>query len=154
MKHSLKISVSKQPQTGGIVSCRNVTVRERFMKLLFGDKRRITVLIPGDSVGEISICEPDTSQLLAKVVSNLETLTDSIKELQLAMADGQVASAEPEKPKITLEQVRGILAEKSRAGFTAEVRSIIESFGANRLSEIDANDYEAVLAKAEVLGDG
>ena len=57
MKHSLKISVSKKPQTGGIISCKNVTVRERFMKLLFGDKRRITVLIPGDSVGEISICE-------------------------------------------------------------------------------------------------
>ena len=98
--------------------------------------------------------KPDTSQLLAKVVSNLETLTDSIKELQLAMADGQEAPAQPEKPKITLEQVRGILADKSRAGFTAEVRSIIESFGANRLSEIDAKDYEAVLAKAEVLGDG
>ena len=59
MKHSLKISVSKEPQTGGIVSCRNVTVRERFMKLLFGDKRRVTVLIPGDSVGEIAICETE-----------------------------------------------------------------------------------------------
>lgn len=57
MKHSLKISVSKEPQTGGIVSCRNVTVREKFMKLLLGDKRRVTVLIPGDSVGEIAICE-------------------------------------------------------------------------------------------------
>lgn len=57
MKHSLKISVSKEPQTGGIVSCRNVTIRERFMKFLFGDKRRVTVLIPGDSVGEIAICE-------------------------------------------------------------------------------------------------
>ena len=91
--------------------------------------------------------KPDTNQLLAKVVSNLETLTDSIKELQLAMADGQEAPAEPEKPKITLEKVRGILADKSHAGFT-------ESFGANRLSEIDAKDYEAVLAKAEVLGDG
>lgn len=98
--------------------------------------------------------KPDTSQLLAKVVSNLEKLTDSIKELQLAMADGQEAPAEPEKTKITLEQVRGILADKSRVGFTAEVRRIIESFGANRLSEIDAKDYEAVLAKAEVLGDG
>lgn len=98
--------------------------------------------------------KPDTRQLLAKVVSNLETLTDSIKELQLAMADGQEVPDEAEKPKITLEQVRSILADKSRAGFTAEVRSIIESFGANRLSEIDAKDYEAVLAKAEVLGDG
>ncbi len=27
------------------------------MKILFGDKRNVTVLIPGDSVGEIAICE-------------------------------------------------------------------------------------------------
>lgn len=102
--------------------------------------------------------KPDIRQLLAKVISDVETLTGSIKELQLAMGDGQRESetqAETEKlPAITLEQVRGILADKSRAGFTTEVRSIIESFGANRLSEIDAKDYEAVLAKAEVLGDG
>ncbi len=57
MKHKLKISVSKQPQTGGIVTCRNLTVRERLLRFLFGDKRRVTVLIPGDSVGEIAICE-------------------------------------------------------------------------------------------------
>ena len=59
MKHKLKISVSKQPQTGGIVTCRNLTIRERLLRLLFGDKRRVTVLIPGDSVGEIAICETE-----------------------------------------------------------------------------------------------
>jgi hypothetical protein len=57
MKHKLKISVSKQPQTGGIVTCRNLTVRERLLRFLLGDKRRVTVLIPGDSIGEIAICE-------------------------------------------------------------------------------------------------
>lgn len=57
MKHKLKISVSKQPQTGGIMTCRNLTVRERLLRFLLGDKRRVTVLIPGDSVGEIAICE-------------------------------------------------------------------------------------------------
>ena len=57
MKHKLKISVSKQPQTGGIVTCRNLTVRARLLRFLLGDKRRVTVLIPGDSVGEIAICE-------------------------------------------------------------------------------------------------
>lgn len=57
MKPKLKISVSKKPQTGGIVTCRNLTVRDRLLKFLFGDKRRVTVLIPGDSVGEIAICE-------------------------------------------------------------------------------------------------
>ena len=59
MKHKLKISVSKEPQTGGIVTCRNVTIRERLLRILFGDKRRVTVLIPGDSVGEIAICEAE-----------------------------------------------------------------------------------------------
>ena len=102
--------------------------------------------------------KPDTGQLLAKVVSDLEALTGSVKKLQLAMAGGREepeAQVEAEKAQaITLEQVRGILADKSRAGFTAEVRGIIESFGANRLSKIDSEDYEAVLAKAEVLGDG
>lgn len=57
MKHKLKISVSKEQETGGIVTCHNVTVRERLLRFLLGDKRRVTVLIPGDSVGEIAICE-------------------------------------------------------------------------------------------------
>ena len=57
MKHNLKISVSKEPQTGGIVTCRNITIRERILRFLLGDKRRVTILIPGDSVEELSICE-------------------------------------------------------------------------------------------------
>lgn len=57
MKHNLKISVSKAPQTGGVVTCRSVGIRERFLRFLFGSKQRITILIPGDSVDEVSICE-------------------------------------------------------------------------------------------------
>jgi len=57
MKHKLKISVSKMPQTGGIVTCRSVTVRERILRFLLGDKQRVTILIPGDSVQELAICE-------------------------------------------------------------------------------------------------
>ena len=57
MKHKLKISVSKEPQMGGIVTCRNISIRDRVLRFLFGDKRRVTVLVPGDSVSEIAICE-------------------------------------------------------------------------------------------------
>lgn len=106
-------------------------------------------------------------KLLLDVVNDMRSLADSIQAVCDAMvSDGQPeapeAKEEPQKkapkaeakkaPEITLEQVRGVLADKSRAGFTAEVRGIIESFGANRLSEIDAKDYEAVLKAAEVLG--
>ena len=57
MKHNLKINVSKDSQACGIVSCRSITIRDRLLKLLFGDKHKITVLIPGDSVDELMICE-------------------------------------------------------------------------------------------------
>lgn len=56
MKH-LKISVSKSPQTRGAAACRNVNVRERFLRFLFGKKQKLTILIPGDSIDEVSICE-------------------------------------------------------------------------------------------------
>lgn len=59
---------------------------------------------------------------------------------------------EEEKPAITLEQVRGVLAGKSRDGFTAEVRGIIAKHGAKRLSDIDPKDFEAVMKEAEELG--
>lgn len=57
MEHTLKISVSKEPAEGGIVSCRNVSVRERLVRFLLGDKRRLTIIVPGDSVRELAINE-------------------------------------------------------------------------------------------------
>lgn len=47
----------KVPQTRGVVTCRNLNIRERILRLLFGRKQKVTILIPGDSVDEVSICE-------------------------------------------------------------------------------------------------
>ncbi len=57
MDHTLKISVSKKPAAGGIVSCRHISVRERFLRFLLGDKQQLTVIVPGDSVRELAISE-------------------------------------------------------------------------------------------------
>lgn len=57
MKHSLKIIVSKKPINGGIVACRQVNVRERLLRFLLGDKQKLTVIVPGDSVEEVAIKE-------------------------------------------------------------------------------------------------
>ena len=57
MKHNLKISVSNEPQTGGVVRCRNVSLREKLLTLLLGRKERMMILIPGNSVTELSIVE-------------------------------------------------------------------------------------------------
>ena len=58
------------------------------------------------------------------------------------------------KPEIKLEDVRAVLAEKSRAGHTAEVRALLKKYGAAKLSEIDPANYEALLKDAEVIGNG
>lgn len=57
MKHNLKISVSKEPKTGGIVQCRSVTLREKLLTRLLGAPQRVMVLIPGNTVESLSIIE-------------------------------------------------------------------------------------------------
>ena len=54
---------------------------------------------------------------------------------------------------LTLEEVRAVLAEKSRKGHTAEIRSLLLKYGADKLSQLDPANYRALLADAEVLKD-
>lgn len=44
------------------------------------------------------------------------------------------APAAPAKPALTLEEVRAVLADKSRAGHTAEIRELLKKYGASKLS--------------------
>ena len=57
----------------------------------------------------------------------------------------------PAKPTLTLEEVRAVLADKSRTGHTAEIRELLTKHGASRLSLVDPIHYEALLREAEVL---
>lgn len=62
MKHNLKISISKDNQIGGVLACRSVTLRERVIRLFLGEKQRVMVLVPGNSVQELSICKIDEGE--------------------------------------------------------------------------------------------
>ena len=66
-------------------------------------------------------------------------------------ASGTESLSKEEKPVVTIEQVRALLAEKSQAGLTSKVKSLLESFGANKLSAVAAEDYEKLLAAAKDL---
>lgn len=55
MKHNLQISIRKRPSGGGIAYCRKVNVRERILSLLLGEKKRVTVIVPGDNIECMSI---------------------------------------------------------------------------------------------------
>jgi len=57
MKHKLKISISRDPPEMRILRCRRVSVRERFLRFLFGEKRMVTVIIPGDTIETVTVEE-------------------------------------------------------------------------------------------------
>ena len=59
---------------------------------------------------------------------------------------------EEEKPTITFEQIRAALAQKSRDGYTSAVKNLVESFGAEKLSEIKPEHYAEILKQAEMIG--
>ena len=83
-------------------------------------------------------------------------VADSLREL----FGGNNTEVEPQptveaaKPELTLEQVRAGLAEKSRGGYTAQVRELLVKHGAAKLSDIDPAEYPALMADAEELGNG
>ncbi len=71
--------------------------------------------------------------------------------------DGKVnagQSAAPKPKPVTLEQVRALLAEKSRCGYTAQVRELLQKHGAAKLSAIKPSQFEALLSEAVAIGRG
>jgi len=64
------------------------------------------------------------------------------------------AKEEPKAPEkvYTYEEVRAILAEKSRTGFRAEVKAILTRHGVTQLSDVkDPKTLAAIVAEAEEI---
>lgn len=112
-------------------------------------------------------------KLLIDVISDMRSLANSLEAVADAMAgNGPADTAEsteivvtekkaepkktepPKQKKVTLEEVRAVLAEKSQAGFTAGVREIIQKYGGSKLSEIEPEHFANILKDAEALGNG
>ena len=97
---------------------------------------------------ELDLCVKE----LRTAAQSLNAVADGLASLFSSKAE---TPEQPEPPKvIALEEVRAVLAEKSRNGYTAEVRELLKQHGADRLSEIDPKNYAALLADSEVLGNG
>lgn len=95
---------------------------------------------------------------IATIIDELRDTASSINRIADELTDlfsysnrvPEVAPA-PEKA-LSLEEVRAILAGKSRDGFTAQIRDLLQKYGASKLSEIDPANYKYLVADAEVLG--
>lgn len=91
-------------------------------------------------------------QDLKTIIKNLAEINRLTKECNQMLSEFEKADPlKAEQKKLTLEEVRAVLAAKSQDGFTVEVRSLLEKYGAKRLSEIDPANYQALLSDAEAL---
>lgn len=86
---------------------------------------------------------------LRKCAETIIGIADSFTEM--FCGNDEPTDAPAPEPVLTLEAVRAVLADKSRNGHTAEIRSLLQKYGAAKLSEIDPANYKALLAEAEVL---
>ncbi|MDT3766544.1 hypothetical protein QS713_00450 [Gleimia hominis] len=65
----------------------------------------------------------------------------------------QAPEPAPEPEPVSLAQVRGVLAELSSQGLTEQIRELIVTTGADKLSVVDPAKYSWLLAKAKELSD-
>lgn len=92
----------------------------------------------------------ECGKTLTRTAENLRSLYSADESTQ--KVENLQEAAEPTVEKtITLEEVRAVLAEKSRTGKTAAVKELLQKHGADKLSDIDPSEYAALLADAEVV---
>lgn len=94
---------------------------------------------------------------MAATIEDLRRCAATINEAANWLAEqfggNEPVTAEPipVEPVLTLEAVRAVLADKSRAGFTAHIRSLLQKHGADKLSSVNPANYKALLADVEGL---
>ena len=93
-------------------------------------------------------------------MSKMKDMAMTIEELRSAaaaindVADGNAdePKEQPKKePELKLEDVRAVLADMSRKGHTAEIRALLQKYGAAKLSGVDPANYKALLKDVEGL---
>lgn len=94
-------------------------------------------------IEEISRC----GDALMKIAETLEK-----EQCDLGNELKEKASTPKEETLLTLEDVRAVLAEKSRIGFTAQIRELLKKYGVEKLSAIKPEKYKSLLEEAKAIG--
>ena len=91
------------------------------------------------------------AQEIRETGEKLVRISEEIRELYTAPQEEK----ETETPAVTLEDVRAVLARKTRVSKenTEAIRQLLLRHGAQRLSQIKPEEYAAVLKEAEVIPD-
>ena len=94
----------------------------------------------------------DLNMLLDELIKHGEGIVEIAKEMKnLFSAKSDTTVPENKKEPLSFTDLRARLAQRSREGFTAEIKTILRKYGAEKLSAIQPDNYEAVLKEVEAL---
>jgi len=105
-------------------------------------------------VNQVSKKKSEIDLAFERFYAACDAVIANCKEVMAACGAVTGKEEEPAEKPLTLVQVRGVLAEKSRAGFTDEIRALLEKHGGSKLSDISPDRYPELLKDAEGLGNG
>ena len=97
------------------------------------------------------------AEALKKICADVALLATIFEDGTAPETSDEPAAETPQAPEkvYTYEEVRAILAEKSRTGFRAEVKAILTGHGVKQLSDVkEPATFTAIVAEAEAIGNG
>ena len=92
------------------------------------------------------------SEEVIRTLEEIRNIADAIAEAVGRLEVLLKEQPKKEEPVLKLEDVRAVLAEKSRNGFTAQVRELLQKYGADKLSAVKPEHYKALLNDVEGIG--
>ena len=104
-----------------------------------------------EELATISLEANKMSETFTKEISVIDALLGG-ENTPRAIEANVVEETREEKKEVTLEEVRTKLVNLSRNGYTKKVKALLLKYGADKLSAIDKDKYEALLADAEGIG--
>ena len=92
---------------------------------------------------------------LRKLAADVADLASTLEGTEATSQKQDVPAEETPAKVYTYEEVRAILAEKSRTGYRAEVKALLTAHGVKQLSDVKTpEEFAAIVAEAEVIGNG
>lgn len=104
-------------------------------------------------ISELEMAIRDLHTAAATIKDVADTLAEMFSN---TTAEEPVAAAPEEKQPLTYDQVSPILTDISRISkaHSRKLRDLVRKYGANKLSEVDPQHFEAILAEAEEIRNG
>lgn len=116
------------------------------------DKTEITMQQMYDTIEYLGTELLKSQQATREAIISLAEAIAGVRQTKVAAVEQtKPTEAEPEKEPISINEVREVFADKSRAGHKDALKAILDSYGVKKLPDLKPEQLAEVMAKALAL---